>query len=590
VSRAMLYRRLPILCLLIATCLLFAPHNSAQQSNGSSSQKQTGTITGHVINSAGEPLAGARVSAYQIQRDARPGSAIADNRGEFKIDGLAPGIYSVSASMPGYINPQSLSLGRESFPYYHPGDSATITLIKGGVITGTVTGADGPLVGLGVFAIRVRDGEGRKVTASLGRERHTDDRGVFRFYGLVPGAYTLCTARPRMGAILPSAYDNDAPTFYPSATRDTAAELEVREGDELTADIRYRGEPGHAISGRIAKANAGGGAYVTEPAVSITDVRNSTELDNIGLSPGANLAFAFAGLPDGDYELAAGQYQPASGERWQSPPLRVSVHGADVTGLVLSLAPPAAIDGRLLVETDPKLECGKREDSLARETMIWARRYEPQSKPGETKIEDRVSLSATNHVTFAIPDAKGSFSLANLPAGAYRIDPRGLADGWYIRSISKGLTDSPAAKAAVAKDGISVKNGEHVNGLTVTITEGAAQLRGRITAAEAQTLPPRPAIYLVPAEPNSAENVLRFYEARADGGAFNLNNVAPGNYWILARSLEETESFMTSKSIRHDAALRAKVQHEAESIRKTITLKPCEQLADFNLPYSPATP
>jgi hypothetical protein len=34
--------------------------------------------------------------------------------------------------------------------------------------------------------------------------------------------------------------------------------------------------------------------------------------------------------------------------------------------------------------------------------------------------------------------------------------------------------------------------------------------------------------------------------------------------------------------------LREKVLHEAGLIKKAVTLKPCEQLADFNLQYSPA--
>jgi hypothetical protein len=49
------------------------------------------------------------------------------------------------------------------------------------------------LIGVGVFATRVRDSlDGKKLAASPGfPERRTDDRGVFRFYGLAPGAYLI---------------------------------------------------------------------------------------------------------------------------------------------------------------------------------------------------------------------------------------------------------------------------------------------------------------------------------------------------------------------------------------------------------------
>ena len=75
---------------------------------------------------------------------------------------------------------------------------------------------------------------------------------MYRFYGLLPGGYLISAARPRIGFIAPSPYDNDAPTYFPSSTRDTAAEVIVRDGEEMTADIQYRAEPGHAISGKVA--------------------------------------------------------------------------------------------------------------------------------------------------------------------------------------------------------------------------------------------------------------------------------------------------------------------------------------------------
>jgi len=125
----------------------------------------------------------------------------------------------------------------------------------------------------------------------------------------------------------------------------------------------------------------------------------------------------------------------------------------------------------------------------------------------------------------------------------------------------------------------------------VTTTEGAPLLRGRISGTEAQTLPPRLRVYLIPAEPEAAENVLRFYESWIEvDGRFIVDNVAPGKYWIVARPAAENDSGST-KSVRQDATLRAKVSQAAEALKKAITLKPCEEVADFALPYVvPASP
>ena len=73
----------------------------------------------------------------------------------------------------------------------------------------------------------------------------TDDRGYYRLYGLPPGSYVVAAGGPGQyfGSVNPFA--NDAPTYAPASTRDTAAEVMVRSDQEVTADIRYRGEPGH---------------------------------------------------------------------------------------------------------------------------------------------------------------------------------------------------------------------------------------------------------------------------------------------------------------------------------------------------------
>jgi hypothetical protein len=81
----------------------------------------------------------------------RTKSAIVDGRGDFKVTGLEPGLYSVFAAMQGYTG-NFRSTSSEGPKYYRIGDSVTLTLSKGGVITGAVTGPNGPLVGVGMFA------------------------------------------------------------------------------------------------------------------------------------------------------------------------------------------------------------------------------------------------------------------------------------------------------------------------------------------------------------------------------------------------------------------------------------------------------
>ena len=58
-------------------------------------------------------------------------------------------------------------------------------------------------------------------TAEFAGRRTTDDRGRYRLYGLKPGTYLVIAGGIRENT-LPTAYDGNAPTFFPSATRDAA--------------------------------------------------------------------------------------------------------------------------------------------------------------------------------------------------------------------------------------------------------------------------------------------------------------------------------------------------------------------------------
>src|SRR6266498_314593 len=222
---------------------------SAQQSNDVSQLKPpaSSAITGRVVNESGQPLPGVAVSVGAWGGPSGRRTAT-DNEGHFKAEGLDPGIYRIFASSPAYVseNPQP-SDSNDPPPYYRPGDSVTIKLIKGGVIAGTVTSGGGdPIVNITVRAYRVRDAEGKPLpTATSSRERLTDDRGYYRLYGLQPGSYTVSAGGQAtfVAGYAANPYGNDVPTFSPVSTRDTAVEFVVRSGEEATADIRYRGEP-----------------------------------------------------------------------------------------------------------------------------------------------------------------------------------------------------------------------------------------------------------------------------------------------------------------------------------------------------------
>ena len=566
---------------LIAVVLFCRFNCRAQQSSASSGP--AGTISGRVINSAGEPLSGAAVSASSL-RGGRSQTATANNAGEFKIDGLEPGLYRVFPVLTGYVSSSQPSGGEST--YYRIGDSVTLTMMKGAVITGTVTGPNGPLVGVGVFVSRVRDEEGKKIPSTFAlRERSTDDRGIFRIYGLQPGSYIVWAAKPRIGLVAPTAYDNDTPTYFPAATRDTASEIIVRDGDEATADIQYRAEPGHAVSGKVAGVIDPQVGFSSGASVSLTEVQTRNVLTGISTNATDNHGFAIYGIPNGEYELAAFQYLP-TGDLLKSSPQQVTVRGADVTGLSLTLVMQGSIEGRLVFESDAKNSCAKRKATAIQETLVKAWRYLDKNEADAKSDSSPASSVAANYQVVA--NAKGSFILRNMSAGTYKIDSPPPASGWYLKSIAIGTTAAARTSSlSTARDGITLRGSEHITGLMVTMSEGASHLRGRISVAEGQSLPPRLVIYLVPAEREAADNVLRFYEANPEADrTFTFDNINPGRYFVIARPVSEKDADIV-KPLRRDSSLRTALSREAAAAKKEVSFKPCERIADYELPYSP---
>lgn len=590
--------------LAITLLSLVAAASKAQQTvpeNAKPAAQPLGAITGRVVSAGGEPVSGASVYLSSIGATSQGRSTMVDAAGSFKLDGLEAGAYSLFANAPGFV-PEVPTSTNDQRRFYHVGDSVTFTLIKGGVITGTVTtSTNTPVINASVRAFRVRNDKGEPVqgvTSPL-RERLTDDRGVYRLYGLAPGSYVISAGGPgrSFGPFNGSQYENDAPTYAPSSTRDMAVEIAVRGGEEITADIQYRGEPGHAISGTLAGLSLTQSTMFSGASISLTEVRTRAVLMYANASSFNSYGFAFYGVSDGEYELYAQRYSQ-TGDSVGSEARRIKVQGADLTGINLSLAPLASITGRLVLESNPPADCVKHRSTASQETVIGARRYVPETTPARPAARAQtataeVPLSLVNQGADAVSNAKGDFTLRNLQMGSYRIDSQLPGAGWYLRSIAIG-TPTTTAKPSdpnIPRDGLNLKSGERVAGLTVTITEGAGGLRGHISVAEGQRVPPGLRVYLVPAEHDSAENVLRFFEAAAETDAsFAIGNIAPGRYWIIARSNDDGDPTKV-KPIRQEAALRSRVLHEAEALKKEISFKPCERATDYELPYSsPATP
>ena len=558
----------------------------AQKENAAS----VGTLTGIVTADDGRPLADAQVYlipvrkalVYQVGKSTSTGSD-----GRFRFINLPRRAFNLFTMSPGYVMPEGES-NPEDRRSYRPGDQALITLVKGGVITGMVTDVTGaPLVEVAVLALRVRDSSGRPAHQMVAQNvAVTDDRGIYRIHSLFPGAYVVSAGLIGQSGdfqIETSSYDL-APVYHPSSSIEAAQEVNVGVGQESGGiDIRVRSEAGHEVTGAITGATS---VADTQPMGMIAILRRA----GTGVAVGSTMVserngkvvFAFTNVPDGDYELSAETWRMNTGTGAGAEPLRVKVKGADLNGLQLVLTRFGSISGRLVLESLPatsardKPECATTGRTAVPEEFNFGLR--------RALIGKQIRFDSLLNQPVIQPDEQGKFTTEGMTASNYWLLPDLPSERYYLRSLS--TTNRLGKPVDVGRTGLSLATGEELKGVTISVSEGAAWVNGKLASADPKVaLPVRNRLHLVPAEAESADDVLRYREVQiGSDGLFTLANLAPGKYWLHTEPLPDTDVAATSpRPVAWDEAARLKLRSAAEAANVTVELKPCQRVTDYKL-------
>ncbi len=198
---------------------------------------RTSVIRGRVL--AGDTGVALRRALVSAQGGGRPVVAQTDFDGRFELE-VPPGRWTVTAAKAGFV---TLRLGqRRAFESVPPieidagqrMENADFILPRGGAISGRVFDELGdPVLDARVRVLRYRMVRGRKQLSSAGIAVTTDDRGVYRLYGLPPGQYYVSAraeTRPLDRGDVPLKY---ATTYYPGTADITDAQrVLVDVGDE----------------------------------------------------------------------------------------------------------------------------------------------------------------------------------------------------------------------------------------------------------------------------------------------------------------------------------------------------------------------
>ena len=100
-------------------------------------------------------------------------------------------------------------------------------------------------------------------------------------------------------------------------------------------------------------------------------------------------------------------------------------------------------------------------------------------------------------------------------------------------------------------------------------------------------MPSRLFVYLAPAEPDKAEDIVRYFVSlAAEDGSFVLTNLPPGRYWVTAAPAGDSDSNMLSKlRLPDETELRAKLRRDGEAAKVQVEFKPCQNVTDYHLAF-----
>jgi hypothetical protein len=223
------------------------------------------------------------------------------------------------------------------------------------------------------------------------------------------------------------------------------------------------------------------------------------------------------------------------------------------------------------MESSKVPECQGKRPPLLAETIVRLER--PGKEP-----EKNGWLYARVFASSASPDASGVFTLRNMLPGRYRFEPHFYARYWYLQSMTTTTGTPKPQKIDAAANWTSVKSGEQVTSLIITLAQGAASIRGRLMADGAPTAM---SIVLMPAEPDKVDDVLRYFVSGVSADlTFSFNNLPPGKYLAV---IETQPPSLTRLRQPEGAPARTKLRRAAEAKKNEIELKPCQNLTDYQL-------
>lgn len=443
---------------------------------------RSAVIAGVLRDDIGEPVAGVPVTAVRVNGSGGgPGVTLTNNggetndRGEYRIFGLEPGTYLVSA------RPSS-------------------------------AGGTSPMIAL--------------ATAEV-------DAALESLRALRPPGATANRQPEPTGTVRPFDY---APIYYPGVpARAEASPITLVAGQEATGmDFALQRVMTLIVEGQITRPDGqpAAGAEVQLTPVGSSDFAAEQEsILNATINPDGT--FRFRQVTPGNYTLfaRAPSQTPAASPRtggivtpgpqgpqlWATTPLSV---GGDISGIALTLRPALTMTGRVRFDS----ETIKPPDSLTRLRVML---FPPEIQRTRSAVPIRT-------IAFVPPGtvrADGTFELTNVVPGRYVLNIAGPpleGTGWWARSAMLGGRD-------LLDGAIEITSDTNLAGVEVTFTDRRSELSGTLQTAAGEAASDVFVIAYAADRRFWGPNSRRVQAVRPGvDGKYAIKDLPPGEYLLAA--------------------------------------------------------
>ncbi len=481
------------------------------------------SISGRVM-AGDKPLPNVLITLNQ-QNSAIPQTAIGtktDENGNYKFTNMKAGRYSISPKAIAYVMPNvhpysqaiSIIIGVDEVI-----ENQDFQLKPGGVITGKIVDAEGrPVISQKIILKIITTNSKEPVpyqTPNLYQHSTTDDRGIYRIFGLPPGKYYVAIGEdPKLGASYSGASEKFYPlTYYPSVSSEDKAEtVETSEGTEAkNIDITV-GKPSKFFQakGRIIDA-ASGQPMVGVLLSYVPVVRQPNREEEITWSSRSERTnnkgeFRISGLAPSTYAITMMQEE---GFEYFTDTVKFEISESDVDKIDIKAHSGASIRGVVVVEGE------KNPSVLAQFKNLRINYFVENNSIRMSSPPPQINPDGTFHLRGLRP---GKASLNITVYNAYR-------DFVVLRCEKDGV---------VLPKSFEVAEKAQITGIRLIVGYAAGSISGQVNFSGG-TLPPKTTVN-VQARPLNPEQLKNFGAGGAPvsaNGRFVIDHLLPGEYDVV---------------------------------------------------------